>query len=338
MAGGQEIPNDLTLFVTDDRDRLLPLVCSDGCVANRRPVPVADHAPLADCSAIAFDASRSADPEGDELRYRWEFGDGTGADEVAVVHRYPGPGSYDGVAARPRWLAPGWQRRGHAIPGDGQATADGAGRRRRRRGTGCNRRLRRQQLRRRRPSDRRLCLGLPGRQPRRRPDPYPCVRAIRPLRRDPHRSRRPAPAFADSSTDQIVVAVNAAPVAVPGNQQHAATGEAVRLDGSRSYDVDGKITSWNWDLGDGAKATGPTIEHTYTAPGTYTVTLTVADDAGLANSTRQQHDAGRCQRSSDGGGRRQSLGSGRRAAGVRRHGVDGSRREARPLRLGLRQR
>ena len=65
------------------------------------------------------------------------------------------------------------------------------------------------------------------------------------------------PGACDSSTDQIVVAVNAAPVAVPGNQQHAATGETVRLDGGRSYDVDGKIASWTWDLGDGAKETGP---------------------------------------------------------------------------------
>jgi PKD repeat protein len=45
-----------------------------------------------------------------------------------------------------------------------------------------------------------------------------------------------------------------------------------------SYDPDGFIVSWLWDFGDGATSTVQNPIHTYTAPGSYTVTLTVTDD------------------------------------------------------------
>ena len=85
-------------------------------------------------------------------------------------------------------------------------------------------------------------------------------------------------------TAQQVVQVNAQPVAVAGEDQRLAVGDTVTLDGQRSYDVDGKIASWQWDLGDGTSATTPGVDHVYAAPGTYTATLTVQDDAGVANS------------------------------------------------------
>lgn len=40
------------------------------------------------------------------------------------------------------------------------------------------------------------------------------------------------------------------------------------------------ITSYRWDFGDGNTATGVTAEHTYTEPGTYTVSLRLTDAAG----------------------------------------------------------
>lgn len=52
-----------------------------------------------------------------------------------------------------------------------------------------------------------------------------------------------------------------------------------------SYDTDGTIVSRVWDYGDGT--TGADPFHTYAAPGTYTVTLTVTDDSGQASSTSQ---------------------------------------------------
>jgi len=61
----------------------------------------------------------------------------------------------------------------------------------------------------------------------------------------------------------------------------------VSVDGSGSSDPDGSITSYDWDFGDGATATGQTASHTYGAEGTYTVTLTVTDDAGATGSDAQ---------------------------------------------------
>ena len=60
-------------------------------------------------------------------------------------------------------------------------------------------------------------------------------------------------------------------------------GEAVTFDGTGSSDPDGSVVGWSWQFGDGgAPVTGPTATHTYAAPGTYAVTLTVTDDRGAS--------------------------------------------------------
>lgn len=41
-----------------------------------------------------------------------------------------------------------------------------------------------------------------------------------------------------------------------------------------------RIASWEWDFGDGENGSGETEQHTYSAPGAYTVLLRVTDDAG----------------------------------------------------------
>lgn len=61
----------------------------------------------------------------------------------------------------------------------------------------------------------------------------------------------------------------------------------VSLTGTASSDPDGTIVSHAWQFGDGTGAAGPTATHTYAADGTYTITLTVTDDAGAtASATR----------------------------------------------------
>ena len=283
-SGGQEIPNDLSLFVTDDADRLLPMRLPPvAAPANGRPMPVADHTPLADCLGQAFDASRSTDPDGDRLRYRWEFGDGSGADGVAAVHRYAAPGTYQGVlqvrdsssqvgngallpfqitVKRPPAAAAGPDMLvapGEAVTFDGSASAAGD-----------------------RPIARYGWDFQDG-------TTATGVRAVHAFERSGHyvvtlRVQDDRPGSCDSSADQLVVDVNAPPVAVAGPPRHAATGETVTLDGGQSYDVDGEVVGWEWDLGDGTKASGKTVVHAYPAPGRYTVTLTVRDGAGLPNS------------------------------------------------------
>jgi hypothetical protein len=67
---------------------------------------------------------------------------------------------------------------------------------------------------------------------------------------------------------------NAAPVAVIGAP--SCTGLACTFSAAASTD-DGTIASYGWSFGDGATASGATPDHTFAAPGTYRVYLTVTD-------------------------------------------------------------
>ena len=58
------------------------------------------------------------------------------------------------------------------------------------------------------------------------------------------------------------------------------SGRTVSVDARTSTDSDGTIKAYLWEFGDGSFATGATATHTYTDPGSYRVTLVVADDAG----------------------------------------------------------
>jgi hypothetical protein len=71
--------------------------------------------------------------------------------------------------------------------------------------------------------------------------------------------------------------VNSAPTADAGGPYTGVVGIAVSMDGSASSDPDGDVLSYAWDFGDTGTGTGATTSHTYAAPGTYTVTLTVSD-------------------------------------------------------------
>ncbi|WP_431278362.1 PKD domain-containing protein [Leifsonia poae] len=78
-------------------------------------------------------------------------------------------------------------------------------------------------------------------------------------------------------------------VAVPNQAPTASftatpNGLAVSVNGGASSDPDGTVASYAWNFGDGATATGATASHTYAAGGTFTVSLTVTDNQGLASS------------------------------------------------------
>ncbi len=64
--------------------------------------------------------------------------------------------------------------------------------------------------------------------------------------------------------------------------------DLVEFNASESYDLDGNIVNYLWDFGDGSTASGQKVTHTYSSPGTYTVTLTVTDNDGLTSSISKQ--------------------------------------------------
>jgi len=58
-------------------------------------------------------------------------------------------------------------------------------------------------------------------------------------------------------------------------------GSACILDASGSRDLDGTITAYAWDFGDGSTGAGVNATHTYAAGRSYRATVTVADSAGF---------------------------------------------------------
>ena len=65
------------------------------------------------------------------------------------------------------------------------------------------------------------------------------------------------------------------------------TSDTVSFDASGSSDLDGTITSYEWNFGDGTTAGGETRSHSYADADTFTVTLTVTDDTGATGTTTQ---------------------------------------------------
>jgi DNA-binding beta-propeller fold protein YncE len=84
----------------------------------------------------------------------------------------------------------------------------------------------------------------------------------------------------------VVVSPNQAPMAsfeaAPGS-----AGSATQFDASGAADPDGTIVRYDWDFGDGTRLPdgGPSPQHVYTQPGTYTVTLVVTDNEGASTTT-----------------------------------------------------
>jgi parallel beta-helix repeat protein len=57
------------------------------------------------------------------------------------------------------------------------------------------------------------------------------------------------------------------------------------LSAEKSFDLDGDITKYIWDFGDGTTGSGKTTTHVYTSSGDYTIKLTVTDNDGNTGTT-----------------------------------------------------
>ncbi len=94
--------------------------------------------------------------------------------------------------------------------------------------------------------------------------------------------------FNSTITKQITI-LNNPPVAnfsfMPINPK---TNENITFNASSSYDIDGFITNYTWDFGDGSIAYGKIVQHSYSKDGIYNVTLTIYDDDGsIATITKK---------------------------------------------------
>ncbi len=282
LRGGRETPNDVTLALFDADGRALPFEMPPRPAPREaRPTPAPVARPLADCTSVAFDAtgSRGAGP----LGYRWSFGDGGQTDEAVFAHRYAAPGTYEAtlrvvepgervangamasvsVLVRPAPIAKGG---GAVIAAPGEPVAfDGSA------SVPSDLPIRRYLWS---FGDGARAEGATAQRVYERPGVYNAILRVEDDARHP----------CNFGLATRVVTVNFPPVAEAGEARSAATGQAVTLQGGASYDVDGAIGDYRWDLGDGAVAQGASVTHVYTAPGTYVATLRVRDESGVANA------------------------------------------------------
>ncbi|MGF1500966.1 MAG: PKD domain-containing protein, partial [Paracoccaceae bacterium] len=283
FGGGQERPNDFTITLFDDDGVAQPFLLPARLVSRAtRPSVTGIAQPLANCRSVAFDA---ADAEGPgRLSVLWSFGDGTTSDEAVIVHQYETPGLYTATldvttdapqtarAARSTVevlvrdapvAAPGEDI--VAAPGD-EIVFDAAGSV---------------------PSDQPIARYLWSFGDGERAEgalvtkTYERSGLYRAVLRVEDDAEHPC----NFGIAQRLVTINAPPVAEAGEGRSYAIGEEVTFRGAASYDVDGEITRYDWDFGDGNGAETATATHAFQEPGIYTARLTVTDDSGVGNAT-----------------------------------------------------
>jgi nitrous oxidase accessory protein len=76
------------------------------------------------------------------------------------------------------------------------------------------------------------------------------------------------------------------PISSPGGPYRGFVLEAIRFNGTKSYDLDGTISEYSWNFGDGTSGNGSIATHTYYSNGTYTILLTVRDNDGKNGTNR----------------------------------------------------
>lgn len=282
LLGGFETPNDVTLAVFDENGAAVPLAMPPTRSPQpSRPYVAGTARPLADCRAVAFDASMSRGRI--PLGVSWDFGDGSTSEDPVIAHRYAAPGQY---TARLEVVESGTR------PGRGAAVEMPV-------------------------HVRNAPVAVPGAaivvapgQPvsfdgtKSQPSDSPISRyrwsfgdgtlAEGPITQhvyaNPGQFRAVLRVEDDSQhpcnfgVETRNVVVNFPPVAEAGTDQTAVVGQPVTFGGAASYDIDGVIETYSWNMGDGTVLTGPTVTHTFQNSGNYPVALTVTDDSGVANN------------------------------------------------------
>lgn len=285
FEGGGEIPNDATFYLTDSKDVAVPILMPVHIrKTNNRPVPQIDTKTLSDGRTVVFDGSRSTDEDGEALEFFWDFGDGQSDKGVRITHRYEEIGDYlaevvvsddsgqVGNSSLQRFKvvineAPeakaGSDQVG--IPGqefnfNGLASLDTDGEIMRYVwdfGDGTR------------------TEGVTVSHVFQKSGFYKVTLRVEDNSESP----------LNCDTDSLEVWINAPPVVEIGQDRISSPGESVTFDTARSHDSDGEIVEYAWDFGDGSQEKGEIVNHAYSKPGKYKVTLTITDNANVNNNT-----------------------------------------------------
>jgi len=285
FAGGREMPNDGTFYVTDKHGTLLPMMVSIYLhEPNARPTPEIDLKQADDCNTFIFNGLRTVDPEGDALTFIWDFGDGSSAKGVPVAHRYESPGRYKASVIvesdsglinnstikqfNVRVNDPPIANAGSdllAAPTeklyfDAAKSTDPDGKILRHYwDLGDGRKARGKKVR--------HAFSQPG------------------LYTVNLRVEDNSGSLCNFATALVTVMVNSSPIAKIGKGRVLSVNEPVSFSGADSKDIDGEIISYEWNLGDGTQKSGMNVTHAFQKPGTYRVKLAVTDDSNAKNKT-----------------------------------------------------
>ncbi len=88
----------------------------------------------------------------------------------------------------------------------------------------------------------------------------------------------------NSSSVSKSIYVNAPPVAKADGDKYGAVNQLVYFNASNSFDLDGQISKFSWDFGDGNISEGINPIHVYKNSGKYKVVLTVFDETNTDNN------------------------------------------------------
>jgi len=91
-----------------------------------------------------------------------------------------------------------------------------------------------------------------------------------------------------------IVPTNDAPIANAGDDKQGVTGDSFVLDGSKSYDIDGEIVSYEWIEGNQTISTQPTFSKLFTTEGVHRISLRVTDDKNATGMDEVVVDIGLC--------------------------------------------
>ncbi len=83
---------------------------------------------------------------------------------------------------------------------------------------------------------------------------------------------------------EVYGSINQAPVVTVAAPVEGVVSSAIRFDATESEDPEGNPLTYAWDFGDGTISDIGDVEHTYSVPGQYEWTLTVADPGGIATT------------------------------------------------------